>query len=157
MTLDGDVARLSQTRPFDLLPREALQLIAFSCGKTRVSAGEALFLAGDAGESGYFVQSGTIELSGMGKPDTRRVGPGALIGESALYAPVVRQVDARAVEEAVVIRVPCETFRKVLSEFPSAAAAVRSALALRTRSLVERLDATRAASLDHPRTARTAP
>lgn len=158
MTLDRDVARLSRTRPFDLMPREAVQLIAFSCGKLRVGKGETLFLAGDVGEAGFFVHSGAIELSQRGvRPGVRRVEAGALIGESALYAAVVRQADARAVEDSVVIRIPRETFRRVLTEFPSAAAAVRSALASRTRDLVERLDNTRATSLDQPRSLRTAP
>ncbi len=158
MTLEGDVARFSGTRPFDLLPREALQLIAFTCGKTRVRAGEALFLAGDTGEAAYFVHSGAVELSPQGgRIPLRQVGAGALIGESALYAPVARQVDARAVEETVVTRVPGEMFRKVLAEFPSAAHAVRSAVAQRTRDLVDRLEASRTASLDRPRAARTAP
>ena len=158
MTLDRDVARLSRTRPFDLMPREAVQLIAFSCGKVRIEKGETLFLAGDVGEAGYFVHSGAIELMQRGeRAGVRRVEAGALIGESALYAAVARQADARALEDTVVIRVPRETFRRVLAEFPSAAAAVRSALASRTRDLVERLDSARAASLDRPRSLRTAP
>ena len=40
MTLDSDVARLARTRPFTLMPREAVQLIAFSSKKRRWSAGE---------------------------------------------------------------------------------------------------------------------
>ena len=62
MTLDDEVARLGRTRPFDLLPREAVQLIAFSCEKRRLRAGEALFFAGETADSGYFVHSGAITL-----------------------------------------------------------------------------------------------
>jgi CRP-like cAMP-binding protein len=157
LTLDRDVARLSDTRPFDLMPREAVQLLVFSCGKTRVKAGEALFLAGEAGEAGYFVHSGAIELSPAGdRSGARRVGAGVLIGESALYASVARQVEERALEDSVVTRVPRETFRRVLTEFPAAAAALRAVLAARTRDLVERLDASRAASLDRPPDLRSA-
>ena len=63
MTLDDDVARLARTRPFNLLPREAVQLIAFSCGKRRLKAGEVLFHAGEAGDEGYFLHSGAVLLS----------------------------------------------------------------------------------------------
>ena len=151
MTLDRDVSRLSGTRPFDLLPREAVQLIAFTCGKTRIRAGDPLFLAGDTGDAGYFVHSGAIELrSGSDGSGSRRVGEGALIGESALYASVARQADARAIEDSVVTRVTRETFRKVLAEFPAAAEALHAMLAARTRDLVGRLDAARIASLDRP-------
>ena len=39
MSLEDDVRRLSRARPFDALPREALQLLAFSCQKRRIGAG----------------------------------------------------------------------------------------------------------------------
>ncbi len=103
MTLDADVARLARVRPFSLMPREAVQLIAFSCVKQRLRAGEPLFSAGEAGDDGYFVQTGAILLEDKRAPSetARRATTGALIGESALYAPVVRRVDARAVEDTV--------------------------------------------------------
>ena len=143
MTLDDDVARLGRTRPFDLLPREAVQLIAFSCEKRRLRAGEALFFPGEAADSAYFVHSGAITLlEDKTEPKgERRVGPGALIGESALYAPIARRIEARVAEDAVVMRVQRETFRRVLAEFPAAADKIRAALAARTHRLIDRLDA----------------
>ena len=150
MTLDNDVARLARTRPFSLLPRDAVQLVAFSCGKRRFKAGEILFRAGEAGDVGYFLRSGAVLMSkkGAGPDSEKRVTAGALIGERALYAPVTRRVDASVAEDAVVIPVPRETFRRVLAEFPAAAAKVRAALAGRVHSLVEGLDAARVRSLD---------
>jgi CBS domain-containing protein len=152
VTLDDEVARLGRTRPFDLLPREAVQLIAFSCEKRRLRAGEALFFPGEAADSGYFVHSGAISLfeDGAGPDAERRVGAGALIGESALYAPTTRRVSARATEDAVVIRIPRETFRRVLTEFPGGVEKIRAALAARTRTLVDGLEATRVRSFDTP-------
>jgi CRP-like cAMP-binding protein len=150
VTLDDDVVRLGRTRPFDLLPREAVQLIAFSCEKRRLRAGEALFFAGETADSGYFVHSGAITLlKDGGEPKTeRRVGAGALIGESALYAPTARPVSARAAEDGVVIRIPRETFQRVLTEFPAGAEKIRAALAARMRRLVDGLEATRIQSFE---------
>ncbi len=150
MTLDTDVGRLAQTRPFSLMPREAVQLVAFSCAKQRLSAGEMLFNAGDAGDAGYFIQAGAVLLQDPSAPPegARRVASGALIGESALYAPVVRRVEARAVEDTVLTRIPRETFRRVLAEFPEAAAKVRAALAQRMVRLVDGLDEARVRSID---------
>lgn len=152
MRLDDDVLRLGQTRPFDLLPREAVQLIAFSCEKRRLRAGEALFFAGESADSGYFVHSGAITLvEDRAEPKAeRRVGPGALIGESALYTPTTRRVSARAAEDAVVMRISHETFRRVLTEFPAGAEKIRAALAARTRRLVDGLEATRLKSFEGP-------
>jgi CRP-like cAMP-binding protein len=84
----------------------------------------------------------------------RRVGAGALIGESALYAPTARRVSARATEDAVVMRIPRETFRRVLAEFPAGAEKIRAALAARTRRLVDGLEATRIKSFEGPVAAR---
>jgi CRP-like cAMP-binding protein len=151
--LDDEVLRLGRTRPFDLLPREAVQLIAFSCEKRRLRAGEALFFAGEAADSGYFVHSGAIILvvDGATEPKAeRRVGPGALIGEGALYAPTARRVSARAAEDAVVMRISHETFRRVLTEFPAGAEKIRAVLAARTRRLVDGLEATRIKSFEGP-------
>jgi CRP-like cAMP-binding protein len=158
VTLESDVARLVRIRPFNLLPREAVQLIAFSCGKRRLQAGEVLFRADDDGDEGYFLHSGVVVLSkkGVDAEDERRVTAGAFIGETALYAPVKRQVEARVAEDAVVTAVPRETFRRVLAEFPAAADQVRAALAERSRRLVDRLDASRARSLDAVRRNRKA-
>ena len=158
MTLDIDVARLARTRPFSLLPREAVQLIAFSCQKRRLRAGEALFKAGDDADAGFFVHSGAVALASPdARPErVRHVLAGALIGENALYAPVKRRHEARIAEDAVVTEVPRETFHRVLREFPEAAEKVRLALAERTRRLADGLDATRQRSLSSPPRARSA-
>ena len=120
MSLDDDVARLARTRPFSLLPREAVQLVAFSSEKRRFRAGDALFHVGDPGDAGFFLHSGIVVLIKKDAPfdGARRVVAGALIGETALYAPVVRRHEARVAEDAFITRVPRETFRRVLSEFP---------------------------------------
>ena len=119
-TLDSNVAQLARVPPFSLMPREAVQLIAFSSVKQRVRAGDVLFRAGEEGDAGYFVHSGALLLEETRTPAgrARRVGSGALIGESALYATAVRRVDARIVENAVLTRISRETFRRVLAEFP---------------------------------------
>ena len=90
MTLDDDVGRLARTRPFNLLPREAVQLIAFACEKRRLKAGDTLFLAGDTADFGYFVHSGAIALlaegAGHGHPQIRQ-GADDAQGPSAVRRP----------------------------------------------------------------------
>ena len=48
------------------------------------------------------------------------------------------------------MRIPRETFRRVLEEFPAGAKKIRAALAARTRLLVDGLEATRIKSLERP-------
>lgn len=146
MTLESDVKRMSETRPFNLLPREALQLIAFSCEKRALRAGRPLFAAGEDADGAFLVLSGEILLTGRNKE--RRVGPGALIGETALIAEIKRGVDAQVAKDATLLSVPRETFRRVLSEFPESAAKVRAGAIGRTRALLDALEAVRVSEFE---------
>src|SRR5580692_8002446 len=105
MALADDIERLSRTRPFNLLPREAIQLIAFSAEKRVLTADESLFGEGESGDCGYFVLSGSILLTARGHAGARaRVAyEGALIGENAMIAETLRPSSARARENSTVL------------------------------------------------------
>jgi CRP-like cAMP-binding protein len=146
MSLESNVRRMAATRPFNLLPREALQLLAFACERRSLKAEEQLFAAGDPAECAFLVVSGEIVLSAGG--EERRVSRGALIGETALVAEVLRGADARAAVDTTLLRVPRDVFRRVLSEFPDAAAKVHASASQRTRELIGRLEALRARAFE---------
>ncbi len=134
MSLDEDVRRLAAVRPFSALPREAAQLIAFSCPKRELKAGERLFSAGEPAQEAFFVLRGEIALSRAGAAS--RAGAGALIGESALLTETVRPADAEAAVDSLLLRVPAETFRRVLAEFPQSAAAIRRDALKRAKAVI---------------------
>ena len=141
MGLDADVRLLSGVRPFDALPREAVQLIAFSCARRRLGAGESLFSAGEPADGAFFVLEGEVVLRAQGA--TRRVALGGLIGESALLTETLRPADASAAEGAELLHIPRDTFRRVLSEFPESAAKIVKGSSRRTHALIARLDTIR--------------
>jgi CRP-like cAMP-binding protein len=141
MSLESNVRRMAGTRPFDMLPREAVQLIAFSCDKRTLRAGESLFKTGDPADSAYFLLSGELTLAV--DHTERQVEPGALVGETALMADVLRRATAKATKDCEVLRIPGAVFRRVLSEFPRAAVKVRAAAVARARDFVDQLDAKR--------------
>ena len=138
MSLEQDVRGMAGTRPFSLMPREALQLLAFSCERRSYRPGDILFSAGEAADCAYFLLSGEVELSANGAQ--RTVRRGALLGESALASELTRLSQARAVTAATALRVPREIFRRVLTEFPDVAAKMRESAAQRTRQLLDRLE-----------------
>jgi CRP-like cAMP-binding protein len=146
MGLEADVRRMARTHPFDLLPREALQLIAFSCTKTILKSGQTLFVEGEPADAAFFILSGAVDLTAPGAE--RRVGADALIGGTALITDIVRQASARATLDLVALRVPREVFRRVLSEFPQAAAEIRAAAAARMADLLDQLEAVRARAFE---------
>jgi CRP-like cAMP-binding protein len=142
MSLESDVRRLSGTRPFDMLPREALQLLAFSCERRQLKAGQTLFAAGEPADGAYFLLDGEIALSADG--EERRVAPGALIGETALIVDVIRRAGARASADSTLLRISRDTFRRVLGEFPASAAKVHASVSVRMRRFLDQLEAVRA-------------
>ncbi|MGA2044544.1 MAG: cyclic nucleotide-binding domain-containing protein [Roseiarcus sp.] len=150
MALADDIDRLSQTRPFSLLPREALQLIAFAAEKRTLAANELLFEEGEAGDCGYFILSGSIVMAARANAGerTRVAREGALIGENAMIAETQRPASARAREKSIVLRISQPVFRRVLGEFPKHAARIRSDLQARTRKLARELEELRTRAID---------
>ena len=146
MSLENDVRRLATTRPFNLLPREALSLLAFSCEKRDWSAGETLFMVGQPADGAYFVLSGEVALTAFG--EERRAGVGALIGENALTVDLDRAAEARIATDATLLKVPRDTFRRVLKEFPEATRKIHAETSKKTGELLGRLDAVRARAFE---------
>ena len=141
MALDDDIAILTGAPLFNLLDRDALRLVAFAAESRQLRAGDMLFRKGDKSDGGYVVSRGAIALDAQddGSPATFIAGPGAVIGKAALFTRIERPATATAREPSTVIRVSPSLMRRVLEEFPSAAAAMQSAmsdeLALLSRSL----------------------
>jgi CRP-like cAMP-binding protein len=150
MALADDIDRLGRTRPFSLLPREAIQLIAFSAEKRMLAVNELLFEEGELGDCGYFVLSGAIVMtaSGHARKRSRIVREGALIGENAMITEVQRPASARAKENSLVLRIPRPVFRRVLGEFPKEALRIRAELQARTRKIAGELDELRVRAID---------
>ena len=146
MSLESDVRRLSGTRPFNMLPREALQLLAFSCERRQLKAGQTLFAAGEPADGAYFLLEGEIAMSADG--EERRVAPGALIGETALIVDVMRGAGARASVDSTLLRISRDTFRRVLGEFPASAVKVQASISVRTRHFLDQLEAIRARAFE---------
>jgi CRP-like cAMP-binding protein len=153
MALADDIERLSRTRPFDLLPREAIQLIAFSAEKKMLSANESLFEEGELGDCGYFVLSGALTLTSRGNARDRMhiAQAGSLIGENAMIAQTLRPCGARARESSIVLRIPRQVFHRVLGEFPKEASRIRAALAARVRKISAELEELRVRAIDPAR------
>jgi len=149
MSLDATIAQLARTRPFDALPRDALQLVAFSAEERKLAAGDVLFEQGDAADCGYFVLSGAITqtIRGEGEPRTHIARAGAVIGEAALLAEITRPATALATQNARVLRITRHVFQRVLGEFPQEASKLRVKMAGRTRALAKELEALRARAL----------
>ncbi len=145
MALDDDIAILSQAPLFNLLERDALRLVAFASESRTLRQGDVLFRKGDRSDGGYVVRSGAIALdaSDDGSPAAFVVGPGSLIGQAALFTRIDRPATATAQEPSTVIRVTPSLMRRVLQEFPDAAASMQDAMAEELTRLTQGLEQVR--------------
>lgn len=130
MALEDDISILSKAPLFSLLERDALRLVAFASETRSLRAGDVLFRKGDRSDGGYVVRSGslTLDSSEDGSPAAFMAGPSALIGQAALFTRIARPATAAATEPSTVIRVTPSLMRRVLEEFPDAAAAMQDAM-----------------------------
>ncbi|MGO4570797.1 cyclic nucleotide-binding domain-containing protein [Microvirga sp. 2TAF3] len=131
MALEDDIGILMQAPLFSLLDRDALRLVAFASESRTLRAGDTLFRKGDRSDGGYVVSRGAIALDvpDDGSPTAFIAGPGSLIGQAALFTRIERPATATAREPSTVIRVSPSLMRRVLEEFPAAAAAMHEAMA----------------------------
>jgi CRP-like cAMP-binding protein len=145
MTLEDDIATLSQAALFNLLNRDALRLVAFAAENRVLRAGDMLFRKGDRSDGGYVVSRGAIALDARddGSPATFIATAGVLIGQAALFTRIERPATATAREPSTVIRISPSLMRRVLEEFPSAAAAIQDAMAEELGELTQGLEQVR--------------
>jgi len=144
MALEDDIATLASAPLFHLLDCDALRLVAFASETRALRAGDVLFRRGDRSDGGYVVKSGAIALDQHENGAPAFVaGPGALVGQTALFARVMRPATAVAQEPSTVIRVSPNLVRRVLEEFPQAASAMQSAIADELAELTHGLERVR--------------
>ena len=145
MALEDDIAILHQAPLFHLLSRDALRLVAFAAENRMLRAGDVLFRKGDRSDGGYVVSRGAIALDSRddGSPAAFIGGPGALIGQAALFTRIERTATATAREPSTVIRISPSLVRRVLEEFPDAAAAMQAALTAELGDLTRGLERVR--------------
>ena len=131
MALEDDIAALAGAPLLGHFDRDALRLLAFAAESRSLKAGDVLFRRGDRSDGGYVVTRGRIALdSGEdGDPTDFIAETGALVGRTALFVRVNRPATATARETSAVLRISPTLMRRVLEEFPEAAAAIQETLA----------------------------
>lgn len=143
MALDDDIAILARAPLFSLMDQDALRLIAFAGEQRPLRRGDVLFRKGDRADGGYVVTKGALEVAGDDAAPPFLAGPGALLGQAALFARGVRPATATATAPSAVLRVSPTLMRRVLQEFPAAAQAMHGAIAIELSTLAGGLERVR--------------
>lgn len=141
MRLDQKISALSAPAVFQGLEPQALHVLAFSASIRRLKAGEELFRQGEAADGGYVIVSGRLSVSpdGVAMAEEGQLGPGGLIGETALIAEIERPQTVFALEPASLLFIPRTLMREVLVAHPASAASLRSRIAARLAGTAARL------------------
>lgn len=130
MALNDDIAFLARQPLLSLMDRDALRLVAFAAESRTLRAGDVLFRRGEGSDGAFLVVSGAVALNRQddGSPAEEIAGPGALIGELALFAVLERPATAIAREPTQVMKLSRSVMRRVLAESPDSAAALAHAI-----------------------------
>jgi CRP-like cAMP-binding protein len=143
MALQRDMDVLASAPLFNLLDGPALRLLAFAAETRLLREDEILFRKGERSDGGYVVMDGAVALDvGDGSP-VFLAETGAVIGRTALFVRTSRPATATATAPSAVMRVSQRLMRRVLEEFPSAAAALRQAQAAELADLADGLERVR--------------
>lgn len=131
MSLDSDSQLLATIPVFKLLEPEAVRLLAFHADVVDLADGELLFNDGDKSDGGLVVLQGSVELvlESEGVTATRIANRGTLIGQLALITDVPRRGQAKTVTPSTIMRIPRNSFQRVLREYPGSAAKIRAVIA----------------------------
>ncbi|MEO3389410.1 cyclic nucleotide-binding domain-containing protein [Mesorhizobium sp. CAU 1741] len=125
MALDDDIRILSGVGLFAELSAEQLRLLAFGAESVRFRAGQEIFREGAQADCAFVVTSGRVVLYRDHDGEAvavSRLEAGSIIGELALIAPTTRLTYAAAETDVQLIRLNRTLFRRILEEYPEAAA-----------------------------------
>lgn len=134
MGLETDIATLSRVALFQQLGDEEKRLLAFSAARVELDTNQVLFEKGVPADGAFIIVTGRIDLIDAPTDDSaRRVlascGPGALIGEMALFTDTIRPARAAAHVPTSLLGISRTLMRRMLEEYPEAAVIIREILA----------------------------
>jgi len=127
-------------------------LIAARSRRYRFAGGETIQQRGDAANGFWLVEAGQVMVCRFGPEGDLTIyavlGPGDLLGELAHFTGVLRQVDAVADSDAVLLRVEPATIDQLLSDEPDFARWLLKSLASQLRIALDRIEDDRSLSAE---------
>lgn len=121
MTLDSAVQRMAEelrrVRPFDVLPREALQQLAVAVHLDFFESLDALELDPSNIQHYYLVQRGAFIVRQGSKVEAHHTAPAIVGWHQALYGEG-ESYEVLFTEESVVLEMPIAETRYLLSKYP---------------------------------------
>ncbi|SDB27898.1 Crp/Fnr family transcriptional regulator [Bauldia litoralis] len=114
-------------------------IAAADLGVIPLFEGGVVFARGDSADCAYIVQSGSIEIRGVGC-SIEVIGPGEIFGAAALLDDCPRSCSAVAVGEAEVIPIHRSLFTSLVRDDPDFALTIMRLVVRRLRATLAKLD-----------------
>jgi CRP/FNR family transcriptional regulator, cyclic AMP receptor protein len=115
---DGDVRRLREFTAFDKLSDNDLERIVLAAHHTSTSAPLPLIYEQTPSDSCYILLSGEVGVY-VGQDRVALLGPGEVIGESALRRGKLRSATVTTTGPAEVLRIERDDLARLLAEIPA--------------------------------------
>ncbi|WP_035251957.1 cyclic nucleotide-binding domain-containing protein [Desulfocurvus vexinensis] len=108
--------------------RQLIPLLLRVLTRVEVARGRVVFRQGDAPDSMYFIERGTVNvemaLEGEKHLRLKKMGPGTVFGEMGLYTSAPRSATVTAAEDCVLHRLPAKALPLLQHKRPDLAAAI---------------------------------
>jgi CRP-like cAMP-binding protein len=143
LALEDDIRTLSGVGLFSELNDEQLRLLAFGAESARFPAGREIYREGASADCAFVVVRGTVVLYREHNGEAiavSRLSEGAIIGELALIAETTRLTWAAAETDVELIRLSRSLFRRILEEYPEAAAALHRKMSEDLHAFLKRIE-----------------
>ena len=131
MALEEGIIRVLKTTPIlGLMDEEALRMLVNVADMRRLRTDEILFREGERSDGGFVVLAGAVAI-GRDEGSERReqvLGPGSLVGKTAMFQRMQRPATAVALELSDVMRVSPTLMRRILQQFPASADRIHAVL-----------------------------
>ncbi len=143
MTLEDDIGILAGVEIFEDFTPEQMRLLAFGTERLKYTIGRELYGEGDVADSAYVVVSGIVALvrdTEAGRIVVSQCGRGSVLGELALIIETKRLTGAVATGDVEVVKLNRTLFRRMLEEYPQAAAMLHRRLSLGLTSMIAKIE-----------------
>ena len=142
--MGGEITTLLESIPlFALMAPRALARIARGAERIDAARGATLFAPGDPGDGLHALVSGRVKLAlpgpGGGEKVIALIGPGAIFGESAMFADEPHLVSAVTLVASTLVHVSKATVAACMRRDPDFAARVATVLSRESRDLLREL------------------
>lgn len=131
------VDALASSALFGGLARSDLQRLAPAFEATRIEGGRTVFAEGEPGDAVFVVVAGRLRAHrGAGDEEVvlGEIGPGEVVGETAMIAAGPRTATVRTVRDTELLRLSADAFHRTVRSFPDVLLAVAGTIAARAVS-----------------------